>query len=109
MSHSLGFWQALLNEHTLNFRVWKFRGKHAALSRFYHCFVYSLLLCSHALLPAAGSWQELSKWNRAHYRQVLDLGLQEGDAVTGAALVAVESTQRLVVLTRNKLLSYVLV
>ncbi len=40
---------------------------------------------------------------------MLDLGLEEGDAVTGAALVAVESTQRLVVLTRNKLLSYVLV
>jgi len=40
---------------------------------------------------------------------VLDLGLEEGDAVTGAALVDVGGTQRLVVLTKNKLLSYVLV
>jgi len=49
------------------------------------------------------------KFTRAHCRQVLDLGLEEGDAVTGAALVDVGGTQRLVVLTKNKLLSYVLV
>lgn len=40
--------------------------------------------------------------------QVLDLELEGGDAVTGAALVRGGSKQRLVILTRRRLLSYVL-
>jgi len=56
MSHSLGVRQALLSEHTCN----KSGASMQHSSAFTTIFLYSLLLCSYAVLPAAGC-QELSE------------------------------------------------